>query len=112
MPIKMKNIPQQEDIAHWPYSKEVCLPRIKAEVGLLIGAHIPKAIEPRQVINSECEEPYADKTALGWVINGPLRKEDVFKSASSTLQGYPANRFSVVEIEELFLMQCKTGFPE
>lgn len=50
IPVKKDNI--QEDIAQWQYLKEVRLPRIKAEVGMLIGANVPKAIEPWQVINN------------------------------------------------------------
>lgn len=52
IPVKKENIPQQEDIAHWLYLKEVRLPCIEAEVGMLSGANVPKAIEPWQVINS------------------------------------------------------------
>lgn len=100
------------DISQRPYLKEVCLLRIEAEVGLLIGANNPKAIEPLQVINSEDEGPYAVKTALRWVIKGPLRKGDGLKSARGKVQSYSVNRISLVEVEELLVKQYNRDFPE
>ncbi|TWW62354.1 hypothetical protein D4764_04G0010010 [Takifugu flavidus] len=46
---------------------------MQAEVGLLIGANVPKAMEPLQVVNSVDNGPYAVRTILGWTVNGPLR---------------------------------------
>jgi len=43
-----------------------------ASVGLLIGVGTQKATEPWDVIPSKDGEPFAVKTALGWVINGPI----------------------------------------
>lgn len=40
-----KTIPVTKDL------KEVKLPTLQAEVGLLIGAHVPEAIKPLQVIS-------------------------------------------------------------
>ena len=44
IPVQKENIPKQEDIAKWPYLKDVSLPQIDAEVGLLIGTNVPKAM--------------------------------------------------------------------
>ena len=52
IPATKDNIPCQEDINSWPHLKEVKLPTIEADVGLLIGANVPKAMEPLQVVNS------------------------------------------------------------
>lgn len=112
IPVKKDNIPRQEDIAQWQYLKEVHLPRIQADVGMLIGANVPKAIEPWQVINSDGKGPYAIKTALGWVINGPLRRDDNPKTESGKLQSFTANRIQVCEIEELLVKQYNADFPE
>lgn len=112
IPVKKDNIPQQEDIAQWQYLKDVHLPHITAKVGMLIGANIPKAIEPWQVINSDGKGPYAVKTALGWVIYGPLRRDDGPKTDSGKLHSYTANRTLVREIEELLVKQYYTDFPE
>lgn len=112
IPVKKDNIPQQEDIAQWQYLKDVRLPHITAKVGMLIGANVPKAIEPWQVINSDGKGPYAVKTALGWVIYGPLRRDDGPKTDSGKLHSYTANRTLVREIEELLVKQYYTDFPE
>ena len=45
---------------------------LDSDVGLLIGVNVPKAMEPWDVISSGDEGPFAVKTVLGWVINGPL----------------------------------------
>ncbi|XP_016523109.1 uncharacterized protein LOC107835283, partial [Poecilia formosa] len=66
IPVTKDNIPRQEDIDGWPHLKEVKIPTIQAEVGLLIGANVPKVMEPLQVINSVDKGPYAIKTVLGW----------------------------------------------
>ena len=39
---------------------------------LLIGVNVPKAMEPWRIINSQRNGPYAVRTRLGWVVNGPL----------------------------------------
>lgn len=78
---------------------------------MLIGASVPKAIEPWQVINSNGKGPYAVQTALGWVINGPLRRDGP-KTDSGKLQSYTANRILVSEIEQLLVKQYNTDFPE
>ncbi len=71
IPVSMENIPQQHDIDKWPYLSEVKLPQIDAGVEILIGNKEYKLLEPWQVINSEQNGPYAVKTALGWILNGP-----------------------------------------
>ncbi|KAK0142970.1 hypothetical protein N1851_018927 [Merluccius polli] len=75
IPVHSGNIPKQSDFQKWPYLKEVSLPEIKADIGLLIGANCSRAMEPWHVINSQDGGPYAVKTAIGWVVNGPIRKE-------------------------------------
>ncbi|KAJ8357950.1 hypothetical protein AAFF_G00048870 [Aldrovandia affinis] len=68
IPVKKENILRQEDVQRWPYLKEVQIPRLEAEIGLLIGTNAPRAMEPWRVINSEGDGPYAVKTTLGWVV--------------------------------------------
>lgn len=72
IPVTKENIPTQDDIMEWPYLSEVQLTTVDKEVGLLIGLNCPKALEPWKVVHSEGNGPYAVKTQLGWVINGPL----------------------------------------
>ena len=44
------------------------------EVGLLIGSNCPDAIMPREVIPGNPNEPYAQRTKLGWGIIGNVNK--------------------------------------
>lgn len=104
IPVKAENIPDQEDIKQWPYLHQVKLPRIKAEIGLLIGNNVPKALEPWMIINSQGKGPFAVKTTLGWTVNGPLTQ--------GTGNVITTNRISLVRIEELLQQQMKYDFPE
>ena len=50
-----KEIPVSEmpkEVNNWPYLKDVKLPYINADVGLLIGNNAYQAVEPWRVINS------------------------------------------------------------
>lgn len=110
IPVTKDNIPRQEDVSRWPYLQEVKLPAVEAEVGLLIGANIPKAMEPLQVVSSVNDGPYAVRTALGWTINGPLRGgNDGMRSRSAAVT---ANRISVARLEELWHQQFQLDFPD
>lgn len=96
IPVTKDNIPRQEDIDSWSHLKEVKIPTIQAEVGLLIGT-LPKAMEPLQVVQ---RGPYAVRTILGWIVNGPLRGgRDTVEA--NTLTGITANRISVAKLKTL-----------
>ena len=110
IPVHTGNIPKQSDIQKWPYLREVSLPEIKADIGLLIGANCSRAMEPWHIINSQDGGPYAVKTAIGWVVNGPVRKE--LKDEESESPHLSVNRISVMEIEKLLVEQYNTDFPE
>ncbi len=73
MPVTSDNIITQEDLARWPYLSTIQIPCIKASVDLLIGSNAPKLLEPWDIVNSCGGGPYAIKTVLGWVINGPVQ---------------------------------------
>lgn len=69
----------------------------------------PKLMEPWEVINSHGDGPYAIRTLLGWVINGPLQGNNDKQSES----GYPAvtvNRTIVDRLEELLTNQYNHDF--
>lgn len=53
IPVRAENIPFQEDVNQWPYLHEVKIPQITAEIVLLIGNNVPRALEPCMVINSQ-----------------------------------------------------------
>lgn len=72
MPVTTNSIPKQNDL-QWAYLSKVRLPSISAKVELMIGTNAPKLFEPWEVNNSQGEGPYAVRTLLGWLVNGPLR---------------------------------------
>ena len=48
------------------------MPNVSAEISLLIASDVPEALDPLEVKNSEHGGPYASRTRIGWVVNGPL----------------------------------------
>ena len=72
LPIPPEAIARQEDVDRWPYLKGVNITHIDAEIGLLIGSDVPKALQPQEMRPSEDGGPFATRTVLGWVLNGPL----------------------------------------
>ena len=99
MPVSPDNIVKDEDLAKWPYLSEVKIPSLMANVDLLIGSNAPRMLEPWEVVNSQGEGPYAIRTALGWVINGP-----VHGNGSSLEAKHPSvrvNRISVSRLEQM-----------
>ncbi|KAK0148998.1 hypothetical protein N1851_010605 [Merluccius polli] len=110
IPVSDQNIPREEDLKQWPYLNEVKLNSIKADVSLLIGVNIPKAMEPLKVINSQDNGPYAVLTHLGWIVNGPLGiSSHVDKHGR---QQVTTNRISVARLEDLLIQQYNQDFPE
>ena len=72
LPISKDSIANQNDVDRWPYLTGVEIPQIDAEVGLLIGSDVPEALQPLEVRRSINGGPFATRTVLGWVLNGPL----------------------------------------
>ena len=72
LPVPKEAIGKQEDVNRWPYLNGVKIQSIDAEIGLLIGSDIPQALQPCEIRQSENGGPFATRTVLGWVLNGPL----------------------------------------
>lgn len=111
MPVSVDNIISEEELVKWSYLRDAHIPHINADVELLIGANASKLMEPWEVINSRGEGPYAVKTLLGWVINGPLQGN----SASQWENGHTTaivNRIGVDRLEELLISQYNQDFSE
>ncbi len=90
----------------WPYLKDVGLPSIEAEIGLLIGANVPEIMEPWQVISSKDNGPFAVRTKLGWTVNGALRNiNDVTRKRRCV--PVSVNHISVARLEDLWQQQFK-----
>lgn len=109
MPVSKCNVPRQNDIEKWPYLQDVKLHDIDADVELLIGTDAAKVMEPWELINSQDEGPYAVRTRVGWVINGPLRGESKSKIGCSVVT---ANRISVENLENMLIQQYNHDFNE
>ncbi|KAI2645663.1 Cold shock protein 1 [Labeo rohita] len=112
MPVSKANIPTQSDLARWPYLNHVTLPLIEAGVELLIGANVPEALEPWQVVRGQRNGPYAVKTILGWTVNGPLKGMEKDGTFCNDLPQVTVNRISVSKLDELWKQQFRTDFPE
>ena len=74
LPVTTESAANQQDVEKWQYLSEVKIPNIDADVSLLIGSDAPEILEPKEVIPSQNGGPYATRTTLGWVVNGPLGK--------------------------------------
>lgn len=111
MPVDTCNIPTKKELSKWPYLSQVQLPRIPSKVELLIGSNSPKAIEPWKVLNSQGDGPYAVKTLLGWIINGPLHSKGTANDCASC-DSVVVNRISVSNLEEMLVQQYNHDFIE
>ncbi|KAI3375559.1 hypothetical protein L3Q82_003887 [Scortum barcoo] len=111
IPVSKENIPVQEDLEKWPHLRDIELPQINADIGLLIGCNVHKAMEPWEIIHSEDDGPYAVRTILGWVLNGPLRGDDCITPSESG-ENVSVNRISIANVENLLVQQFNYDFPE
>ncbi|XP_046341271.2 uncharacterized protein LOC124122193 [Haliotis rufescens] len=65
---------KQQNVDEWQHLKGMDFPKVdRVHVGLIIGQDVPVALTPIDVRKGNDNEPYAVKTVLGWVLNGPLR---------------------------------------
>ncbi|KAK0141927.1 hypothetical protein N1851_020398 [Merluccius polli] len=103
MPVTADNIPSKQDLARWPYLQKVNIPEIDGNIELLIGMNASKIMEPWEIINSQGEGPYAVKTLVGWVVNGPLRGSE--SSIHNDCQSATINRISIANLEKLLINQ-------
>jgi len=72
-PSLMSSIAEPDEIKHWDHLQGIPVPDSKrSEVLLLIGQDVPQAMIPLEVRHGRDYEPYAVRTHLGWVINGPV----------------------------------------
>ena len=74
LPVTTDNRANRQDIHNWSHLQAIPLFDIDADVGLLIGSDVPRALEPKEVKSGQPGEPYATRTELGWTINGPLKR--------------------------------------
>ncbi|XP_064647111.1 uncharacterized protein LOC135499967 [Lineus longissimus] len=85
MPSNRDHIPTPSIAREWPHLCDIAEkfhPQQSCEVGLLIGYNCARALTPREVVCGAGDEPFAQKTDLGWGIVGNVgpskNPEDVF----------------------------------
>ena len=72
IPVSKEDIPTQADVDKWPHLRGVHLPDVDANICLLIASDVPTVFDPLEVKHSQDGGPYASRTSIGWVVNGPL----------------------------------------
>ena len=73
LPIDPRNMVTMDKTTRWPHLKGLPLHHAPAdEVMLLIGQDYPDALVPLATVPGGKGEPYAIKTRLGWMVNGPV----------------------------------------
>ena len=105
LPISSESVPRQEDVDRWPHLKGIRIAEIDARVGLLIGHDVPKALEPKEVKESQDGGPYATRTLFGWAINGPLGRN---RNATRTTNFIRRD----AELDHMFRRFCNMEFSD
>ena len=109
LPVSRKDVITLDDIKRWPHLHDIDLNVMDCEVGLLIGVNVPKAMEPWDVIPSVDNGPFAVRTLLGWVINGPL---DLSSNDENNNACVSVNRIEATKLEEQIRNQFNYKFSE
>ena len=82
IPVGKGDIPTQEDVNQFLEFKDVYIPLMDEEVGLLIGNDNAPVMQPLEVTNTDAGY-YAIKTPVGWTINCP-KKNGVYPKLNKT----------------------------
>ena len=87
MSVSRDVIPKQEDVERWSHLQgHVYLTDLNSGVDLLIGADVPEALQPREIIPAADGGPYATRVDPGWVINGPTGRKQMYLALVSLLR--------------------------
>lgn len=73
IPANLSHIPTPKTARAWPHLEhlaEEIAPLIECDIGLLIGYNCSQALLPREVVAGKDNEPFAQRTDLGWSIVG------------------------------------------
>lgn len=73
IPANRDHIPTPETAKSWSHLEHIAdeiAPQQSCDVGLLIGYNCPQALIPRKVVSGEENQPFAQKTDLGWSVVG------------------------------------------
>ena len=113
MPVNNQQIATTEDISSWPHLKNITLPQITSEVGLLLGNNIPDAYTPMDVRTGPRGSPHAVKSLLGWIVWNVLRSGP---SADLTVNYAEVcaieQTTEMQKLDKLYLRSLQLDFPE
>lgn len=73
IPANRSHIPTCETANNWPHLEHLAgemAPALDCEIGLLIGYNCPQALLPREVLRGDEDQPFAQRSVLGWTIIG------------------------------------------
>ena len=87
--IRLEAIAKQEDVDRWSHLNGIEIPHIDADIGLLIRSDVPQALQPNEFRASENGGPFATRTVLGWVLNGPLGRDHQKIPTANYMQAKP-----------------------
>ncbi|KAK3729480.1 hypothetical protein QZH41_019941, partial [Actinostola sp. cb2023] len=107
LPVTTDNRANHQDLRKWPHLQGIDITDIDADVGLLIGSDVPRALEPREVKSGQPGEPYATKTELGWVVNGPLTRSGGSRRTANLIK---TDADLSVQFEEYCKMEFNDSF--
>ena len=72
-------VPTKDKLKDFDYLENVAanLPDFDSslELGLIIGANCPKALEPQEIVPALGDGPYASRSHLGWRVIGPMQQK-------------------------------------
>ncbi|KAL7872267.1 hypothetical protein SRHO_G00072500 [Serrasalmus rhombeus] len=120
IPANRLHIPTSETARKWPHLEQLAdkiPPPLDCEVGLLIGYNCQQALLPREILSGEENQPYAQRTDLGWSIVGCSHPVGSYSDAMGTShktivrQVTPAVQPSVELRREIHFV-CKTHVKE
>ena len=89
LPLPKDAISKKEDVNRWPHLNGVKISSINSDIGLLVGSDVP---QESLLVGSDVPQesknggPFAVRTALGWVLNGPLGKNKEKIPAANFIQ--------------------------
>ena len=87
-PVLRDSLATYEEVQKFEHLKGVTVPQVSKEgVMLLIGQDALHVLTPLEVKHGKQGEPYAEKTVLGWTINGPLTDGTLPQVTSHFVQG-------------------------
>ena len=108
IPGNRQHIPTPSKIKDWPHLAQIgsCLSEeLDVPIAMLIGYNCNAALMPRDVIPADGISPYAERSALGWGVVGPLHHQ---KIVSNQLISYEVSKADQSESDHYSSIALRT----